>query len=116
MKNLIEKRKEFYKGPTTEIQIDIPDDIYNEALKFCQENEITVEDFIINFLYDTVINNTEKPSGVEEVVDIPKLELYLDEYLNSGKTILILDEDLKPASIMVSHENYEEILERTQQD
>lgn len=113
MKNLIEKRKEFYKGPTTEIQIDIPEGIYNEAVKFCKENEITVEDLIVNFLYDTVINNTEKPIGVEEVVDIPKLQLYLDDYLNSGKTILILDENLKPASIMISYENYEEILKRT---
>ena len=40
MKNLIEKRKEFYQGPTTEIQIDIPENIYNEAVKFCEENNL----------------------------------------------------------------------------
>lgn len=112
-KELIEKRKELTKHKEfTNFEFELDEDNYTKLETISKNTGISISDLITDCLYRVIMENTDKPTGIEETIDTAILELHFEDILNSGKDYLVLNtEDLNKSAILITNQetlkNYE---------
>lgn len=105
---LIEVRKELHKNSKmVDLELNLPEDLYNSILELCLEEKISIEDYIVNLITNDIIKNTpcqEELTG--GVIDEAIVSIYAEELINSNKDYLVVSNlDYKPKVVLLTNSN-----------
>lgn len=106
-KTVLLKRKELNKDKKkSEITIDLDEDLYLKLEKISEQLGISIEDIIIDSFYSFLLKETEKPEGIEEVIDSAILLSYMDKIFDSNKNYVLVDStNFDSKSILITNKN-----------
>lgn len=104
-KKIIEKRKELLKDKkSTEIDINISDDLYDKLSSISKETSIEINDLLMDVFYFYYLEQLEKPEGIENVIDTATFLAYTNKILNTNKNYLLVNtENLEQKSILITN-------------